>query len=109
MFDEHDLLALLQAYIGGDVLARKVLLDALDEAGDPRAEAVRAEAIDWEALAARLAKGSSAWHGYPRAVAHMRWQIDCARYGSHTSDEVAQAVRTARREWLQRLFPTLDL
>ena len=41
MFDEHDLEALLLSYIGGDVLARKVLLDALDEAGDPPTEAVR--------------------------------------------------------------------
>jgi hypothetical protein len=109
MFDEHDLVALLQAYIAGDVLARKALLDALDEAGDPRMELVRAESIDWEALAVKLVGLSPQAHGYFPAVSHMRWQIDCARYGSSTRDEVAQGVRTARRQWLQQLFPEFDL
>jgi hypothetical protein len=103
MFDEHDLVALLQAYIAGDVLARKALLDAMDEAGDPRTDAVRNEDVNWDALAGRLA----AFHF--RDQAYMRWVIDCARLGSPTTEEVAEAVRNARRKWLQKLFPELAL
>jgi hypothetical protein len=117
MFDEQDVIGLMRAYIAGDVLARKVLVDALEEAGDARAAAVRAEDIDWDALAVKLA-------GEPRLAprsrrrrvyvlggnaARLRWLIDCARVGSTTTAEVMQAVSEARREWLKTLFPEVGL
>jgi hypothetical protein len=112
MLDLHDLIALLEAYCRGDTLARKVLIDALEEAGDPRIDAVRAEAIDWDELARRLAPspGGHVWYmGLPRDVSYFRWLIDCARYGSPTRPDVALAVRRARRDWLQGLFPEVRL
>jgi hypothetical protein len=111
MLDEYDLTALLQAY-SGDTLARKALIDALEEAGDPRLEAVRAEAVDWDGLAQQLAdagKGKSWWAGTPQGQSYYRWLIDCARYGSATRQDVTDAVRQARREWLQGLFPEVRL
>jgi hypothetical protein len=114
MFDEQDLIGLVRAYIAGDVLARKVLLDALDEAGDPRTAAVREEDIDWDDLAVRLSGGEPLpprrrrkRYSLNRHAAYMRWLIDCARFGSSTQPEVAEAVREARREWLGKLFPEL--
>jgi hypothetical protein len=103
MADESDLLGLLRAYAGGDLLARRALRDVLEEGSDPRAEELQQEAIDWDELAARLARqepGSSNWY---------RWLIDCARFGSPTQPEVAVAVREARRCWLQELVPEFDL
>jgi hypothetical protein len=113
MFDEQDLIGLLRAYVAGDVLARKVLLDALDEAGDPRASVVREEGIDWDALAVKLAREPplpprsrrQRGHALGRDSSRIRWQIDCARVGSTTRPEVMHAVSEARREWLQKLFP----
>jgi hypothetical protein len=101
MLDGHDLAALLNAYTSGDTLARKALLDALEEAGDPRADAVRAERVDWDAVARRLRPA--------RDTAYHRWLIDCARVGSATRPDVVAAVRRARRDWLRRLFPEVDL
>ena len=98
MFDEHDLIALMEAYSRGDTLARKALIDALEEAGDPRGDAVRAEQVDWDALARRLAPHDSRYY---------RWLIDCARFGSTTHEEVAAAVRRTRRNWLRGLFPEI--
>ncbi len=101
MLDGYDLQALLEAYTGGDTLARKALLDALEEAGDPRADEVRAERVDWDALARRLKPR--------RDTAYHRWLIDCARVGSATRPDITAAVRRARRDWLRRLFPEAAL
>jgi hypothetical protein len=108
MLDERDLIALLEAYTGGDRLAWRALIDALEEDGDPRAEAVRGERVDWDALARKLAPQNDWGHGF-NDRAYFRWLIDCARYGSTTHAEVAQAVRQARRQWLQGLFPEVQL
>ncbi len=113
MLDEQDLIGLLRAYVGGDVLARKVLVDALDEAGDARASSVGEEQIDWNTLAQRLA-GEPLRALRPGQVligksAYLRWLIDCARVGSPTRPEVTQAVSDARRKWLKQLFPELEL
>jgi hypothetical protein len=96
--------SLLQAYVGGDQLARRALSDYLEEAGDARAEVVRQEAIDWGAVEMEI----------PREVrrscgAQLRFYIDCARFNSETVPAVTQAVREARRRWLQGLFPEVDL
>jgi hypothetical protein len=103
---ETDILrGLLGAYFGGDLLARRALLDYLEETGDTRGEAVRAEAIDWDAVArgaARAAKRSG-------DEALFRFYVDCARFNAGASPEVVQAVRAARRRWLQGLFPEIDL
>jgi hypothetical protein len=114
MLDEQDLIGLVGAYIAGDTLARKVLLDALEETGDPRSAVVREEDIDWDDLAVRLCGGKPLpprrrrrKYVHDRASANMRWLIDCARLGSNTPPEVADAVREARRTWLERLFPEL--
>ena len=111
MFDEHDILALLEAYIDGDTLARKVLVDALDEAGDERAEQFREEGIDWDALALRLSgeKKKSHWYSLSGESAKMRFRIDCVRFGSSTTPEVTEAVQNARRAYARKLFPTLEL
>jgi hypothetical protein len=106
---EYDLVALLQAYIGGDMLARKALLDALDEEGDPRGEAVRGEGIDWDGLARKLSTPSPLWPFGKQDVSYMRWLIDCARFGSGSKPRVVEEVREARRLWLRRLFPELEL
>jgi hypothetical protein len=109
MLEEHDLIALLRAYIGGDTLARKALLDALDEANDPRLDSVRAEGVDWDALSRGLTGNRNA-HGWSRNdQPYLRWLIDCARYGSNTLPEIVRAVREARRGWLQELFPEVTL
>jgi hypothetical protein len=103
MVDESDLLGLLRAFAGGDLVARRALRDVLEEAGDARAEALQQEGVDWDDLATQLSRrlaGSPRWY---------RWLIDCARFGSPTQPEVAAAVRQARRGWLQELFPELDL
>jgi hypothetical protein len=105
MLDEYDLIALVEAYSRGDVLARKVLIDALEEAGDSRVDAVRAEKVDWDALARELAPNVSTYYGGQREVGYYRWLIDCARYGSETRIDVANAVRRTLRAWLQGLFP----
>ena len=108
MFDEHDIFALLEAYIDGDTLARKALVDALDEAGDERAEQFRNEAIDWDRVALCLAgeKKRPHWNRLPSQSARLRFQIDCARFGSPTTPEVTEAVRSARRAYVKKLFPT---
>jgi hypothetical protein len=115
MLDPHTLKGLLEGYIAGDLSARKVLLDFLDDAGDARAETVRREPIDWDALAVQLthpslAQGIRMWRRPPASFSpHIRWQIDCARVGSTATPEVAAAVAAARRLWLRGLFPELDV
>lgn len=110
MVEEHDLRAMLQGYVDGDVLARKVIVDLLEEMGDPRAETMREERIDWDRLAYRLAgerppKSVWALSGEP---GRYRFRIECARFGAPTTPEVVVAVRQARREWVQTLFPELE-
>ena len=107
MFDEHDIFALLEAYIDGDTLARKALVDALDEAGDERAEQFREEAINWDRVALRLSGEKKGRYGLSGQSARLRFQIDCARFGSPTTPEDAEAVRSARRALVKKLFPTL--
>jgi hypothetical protein len=114
MLDEQDLIGLVGAYIAGDALARKVLLDALEETGDARAAAVREEDIDWDSLTEIMMSGKPLpprrrrkKQPFSRGWTHMRWLIDCARLGSNTPPVVAEAVREARREWLEKLFPEL--
>jgi hypothetical protein len=115
MLDEQELLGLLKGYIAGDVLARKVIVDLLEEAGDPRAEVMREERIDWEKLAQWLATGKKQSKRSRRPTylngepARYRFQIECARYGSPTIPEVEAAVRDARRDWMKELFPEVEL
>src|SRR5947209_20570060 len=99
---DADLRGLLQAYCRSDRLARAALLDWLEEQGDPRADEVRREDIDWDALAREVVP-------YRESVSRYRWYIDCARVGSPVMPEVARAVAKTRRLWLQRLFPEVDL
>ena len=112
MFDEREMMALIEAYIGGDTLARKALIDALDEAGDPRVEQFRDDAIDWNRIAIRMGKSKQTdYHGHVRPSgesARIRFQIDCERFGSPTTPEVAEAVRQARRAYAKKLFAELD-
>jgi hypothetical protein len=120
MLDAEALRGLLDAYIDGDVTAKKVLLDFLDDAGDPRAEAVRAEAIDWDVVAWELTPGKRGKRPPPRQRwndsrdpaafnARIRWLIDCARVGDSVRPEVTRAVAEARRDWLKELFPEAQL
>jgi hypothetical protein len=105
MGDKDILRGLLQAYFGGDLLARRALLDYLEETGDPRGEAVRAEAIDWEAVARSAARAAD----QADEEARFRFYVDCARFNAGAAPEVVQAVRAARRRWLQGLFPEIEL
>jgi hypothetical protein len=105
MGDKEVLRSLLQAYVGGDLLARRALLDYLEEAGDRRGEDVRAEAIDWEAVALGAALAAKRSHD----VRLFRFYVDCARFNAGAVPEVMQAVREARRRWLQGMFPEIDL
>lgn len=109
MIDPTDLVGLVRAFCGGDLLARKAILDWLEEEGDPRADLVRAEEVDWNALAKRLARQRNVNHHGFANVAQLRFWIDCARYGSTSVPEVTEAVAEARRHWLQGLFPEFDL
>jgi len=112
----RELTGLLLAYIDGDVVAKKIVLDWLEEHDDPRRAAVAAEEIDWGPVACSITgqkklAGSSRW-GPPRYPAHTNktlFEIDCARVGADTRPEVRLAVRAARRRWLQELFPELNL
>jgi hypothetical protein len=97
------LLGLLRAYVEGDLLARRALLDWLEENGDSRLEAVRREEIDWDKVARSVCP--NVWHALPR----YRWYVDCARVGSTALPEVVAAVQQARRDWLQVLFPEVAL
>jgi hypothetical protein len=102
---------LIDAYIAGDVVARKVIADWLEETDDPRAGPVRADGADWDELACRLA-GVPARKGQfdlPQPAPRYRWLIDCARFGAGAPPEVEAAVRDARRAWLAGLFPELGL
>src|SRR5690349_15278129 len=96
------LLGLLRAYVGGDLLARRALLDWLEEEGDERVEAVRREEIDWNKVAGSVChvagkrKGPTlsmhvghSWDDLPR----YRWYVDCARVGSSALPEVVAAVK----------------
>lgn len=113
------LLGLLRAYAGGDLLARRALLDWLEEEGDDRVEVVRREEIDWSQVARSVCPNvSGARTGYalnPQFGHHgddlprYRWYVDCARVGSSALPEVVAAVRQARGHWLQELFPEVDL
>jgi hypothetical protein len=121
MGDPTILLALLRAYVEGDLLAKRALLDYLDENGDARLEPVRREAIDWLAVARRLSgvtetpqRNLSPWLSRGTDVpngelARYRYYVDCARFGADAIPEVVRAVSDARREWLQGLFPEVDL
>lgn len=106
--NRQDLLALALAYIAGDVLGKKVLADALEEADDPRMEAVREEAIDWDELARQLAKSYSQANYWFRAdQPRVRFQIDCVRYGSTSLDEIVAGVQQARRQFVRKIFPEI--
>jgi hypothetical protein len=111
METEAILQGLLLAYIDGDVLARKVLLDYLEEQDDARLEAVRAERVDWGALASTIAhaRGAGFYLRLQHDVNKHRWLIDCARAGSEVQPYVKTAVGEARRQWLRQLFPEIDL
>jgi hypothetical protein len=112
---------LLEAYVGGDLLARRALLDFLEEVGDRRLEAVRQEAIDWNAVARELCPTTGttpAYRYYRKAggedvddpeLPRYRYFVDCARYGAGATPEVVRAVREARRAWLGKLFPEVEL
>lgn len=115
------LLGLMLAYCAGDRFAKRALLDYLDENDDPRRDAVERENIDWVAVARGLCPHSNnAGHRillqhYPEdkvvsgELGRWRYYVDCARFGADTIPEVVQAVRDARRNWLQGLFPEVDL
>jgi hypothetical protein len=107
MFEEHDLRVLLTAYIDGDVLARKALVDILEEAGDPRTASVREEAIDWDKLARKLSKGPDSW--FRGGVGYIRFLIECARFNSTARPDIVDAVRQARQQWVKKLFPEIKL
>ena len=76
----RELAALLLGYIDGDVVARKVLLDWLEEHEDPRLAAVREEAIDWATVAVQLS-------GQPERVDLPRytWQSERRYFTAHTN------------------------
>jgi hypothetical protein len=113
------LVGLLRAYCGGDLLAKRALIDLLEEVGDARAEDVRREDIDWNGVARRLCRPvgrriRGGFHAGGEAVDHpdlpqMRFYVDCARFNAGATPEVIQAVRDAREEWLQRLFPEVNV
>ncbi len=113
--DPRELTGLLLGYIDGDVVAKKIVLDWLEEQDDPRREAVAAEAIDWDGVAHTLAgvKRPRRRRNMPTVlsgqIAYLRFQIDCACVGADTTPVVREAVRASRRMWLQELFPELDL
>jgi hypothetical protein len=112
MADNEILRSLLQAYVGGDLLARRALRDYLEETDDGRAAAVEQEAIDWDDLAWEIVhpgKRAGRPVNYDTEVARCRHSIDCARFNAGARPEVIQAVREARRRWLQGLFPEVDL
>jgi hypothetical protein len=93
-------------------LAKRGLLDFLEEEGDPRREAVDREEIDWLAVAQQLAgtqQPQIAWFPVSGELARYRYYVDCARYGAGARPEVVEAVRVARQQWLQGLFPEVDL
>ncbi len=97
--------ALLTADVTGDRVARQALADYLEEQGDPRAEAVRAEKIDWNGVARKLEKdlnGSAGLGTYHRN--RLRWLIDCCLVGDRVPEYVRDAVEQARRRWAARLF-----
>jgi hypothetical protein len=118
MSDAEVLRGLLLAFGDGDLLARRALLDYLDEAGDPRLEAVRREDVDWMAVARELCgpaddpRQRPSYH-HPGVASgdlgRFRYYVDCARFGAGATPAVEQAVRDARRRWLQGLFPEVDL
>jgi hypothetical protein len=114
MFDEHDMIGLLLAYIDGDTLARKALVDALEELDDPRLQQFREEAIDWNNVARRLCGERARKQSRVESIlsgesARMRFRIDCERFGSETTPEVKEAVRQARQAHVKKLFPELEL
>jgi hypothetical protein len=121
MSDVTILLALMRAYVDGDLLAKRALMDFLDETGDARLEAVKREQIDWLGVARRLCGIAEerkpprrhAWEGLPNQpngeLARYRYYVDCARFGAGAIPEVVKAVTDARREWLAGLFPEVDL
>jgi hypothetical protein len=112
--NDPTLLGLLHAYHAGDRLARRALLDWLEENGDLRYDAVAEEAIDWEKVTRQLCpdrrrRSRHRWYDTDPEFARFRFYVDCARVGSPTLPEVERAVREARRGWLQGLFPEYDL
>src|SRR5262249_44517362 len=102
--DAVTLHSLLTAYSDADALARRALVDFLDDAGDPRADTVHEELIDWEAYAALLCRLL-----VRHDVAYVRHLIDCARFGAATLPAITQAVRAERLRWLAELFPEAGL
>lgn len=113
--DPRELTGLLLAYIDGDVVAKKIVLDWLEEHNDPRREAVALEEIDWDALACSLTgerrnrRRRRFQTQYSPETNHIRFQLECARVGADTRPEIRQAVSNARRQWLRGLFPELEL
>jgi hypothetical protein len=115
---DPSLLGLLHAYYRGDRLARRALLDWLEENEDQRYTAVEKEVIDWDAVAGKVCPSGRPSRRrsqqryspyYSSEFSRYRWYVDCARFGSSATPEVEQAVREARRRWLQELFPEFDL
>src|SRR5262249_21093672 len=105
MANNDVLKGLLQAYVGGDLVARRALLGYPGEGGGPPRGGVGAEAIDWNAVALGVAVAAKR----SRDVKLFRFYVDCARFNAGAQPEVVQAVREARRRWLQGLFPEIDL
>lgn len=119
--DPRELAALLNAYIDGDVVARKVVLDWLEEHDDPRRSVVHEEAIDWGPVACELSgeppieqRPAYRWGRghvyYTQATNYVLYQIACARVGAaNVPEAVCAAVARTRRAWLAGLFPEIDL
>jgi uncharacterized protein (TIGR02996 family) len=111
------LIALVHAYVGGDRGARLALVDWLEEHADPRADTVRAAALDWNAVAREIYRGRNPCSGdghrggtsvyYEPELNRYRWLIDCALVGADVPPDVVETVRAAHRRWLTGLFPEL--
>jgi uncharacterized protein (TIGR02996 family) len=108
------LVALLRAYVEGDRGARLALADWLEERGDPRAGAVRAAAVDWNAVARGIYRGRNPSSPHRRdhqdgyygpELNRIRWWVDCALLGSAVPADVVDAVRQEHQRWLAKLFP----
>ena len=88
--DPRELTGLLLSYIDGDVVARKIVLDWLEEHEYPRREAVAAEAINASMNRSRKASSPVAAASVRNAAAVLR---GCCRKGSWT----CRSSRRSRR------------